>query len=294
MSTSTGFDSQSTADDVTAGLDLRGSTWLITGCNSGLGYESARVLGARGARIIGLARTRAKAADALGALGLEGDPVACDLGDLASVRAAAATVRDLAPLDGLMANAGIMALPALEQIGGIERQFATNHLGHFALVQHLVDRLTDTGRVVLLSSGAHRLASRGLEIDNLSGEDDYDAWRMYGRSKLANILHARSLAQRFAGTRRTANAVHPGVIETNLGRHVADREAMYARFKPILKSIGQGAATQCYVAVRPEVDQISGAYFDNCAVAETLPAGRDDTLAERLWQRSEALTGAAG
>lgn len=283
------FGAQSTAEEVTAGIDLSGQTWLITGCNSGLGYETARVLALRGARIVGLARTREKAADALAKLGIDGVPVACELSDLGSVRQAVREVGEIGPLDGIIANAGIMALPQLEQIHGYERQFFTNHMGHFVLVTGLLDRLTATGRVVMLSSGAHHFASRGLELDNLAGEDDYDAWRMYGRSKLANILFARSLTARFAGTSRTANAVHPGVIETNLGRHVPDREAMYERLKPRMKTVEQGAATQCYVAVRPELAGTSGQYYSDCKVAKTIPAAQDRILAEALWESSEAI-----
>jgi len=294
MSETDGFGAKSTAEEVTEGLDLSGTTWLITGCNSGLGYESARVLGLRGARIVGLARTRAKAAEALDALGVAGEPVACELSDLHSVRAAVETVRQLGPLDGLMANAGIMALPTVQQVAGYEAQFFTNHVGHFVLVTGLLDRLTPTGRVVVLSSGAHRYAARGLELDNLSGEVDYDPWRMYGRSKLANILFARSLAKRFAGTERTANALHPGVIQTNLSRHIADPEKMFASLRPSLKTIAQGAATQCYVAVRPELAGVSGRYFSDCAEATTLPAGQDDALAEVLWAKTVEIAAAVG
>jgi len=283
------FGAKSTAEEVTAGIDLSGQTWLITGCNSGLGYETARVLALRGARIIGLARTREKAADALAKLGIDGVPVACELSDLSSARQAVREVRELGPLDGIIANAGIMALPRLEQVHGYERQFFTNHMGHFVLVKGLLDRLTETGRVVMLSSGAHHFASRGIELDNLSGEDAYDAWRMYGRSKLANILFARSLTTRFAGTSRTANAVHPGIIETNLGRHVPDREAMYDRLRSRMKTVEQGAATQCYVATRPELAGTSGQYYSDCQVAKTIAAAQDNVAAEALWERSEAI-----
>lgn len=286
------FDATSTAEQVTEGLDLSGQTWLITGCNSGLGFETTRVLALRGARIIGLARTRDKAAAALTELGIDGVPVACELSDLVSVRRAITTVRGLGELTGIIANAGIMALPTLQQVQGFERQFFTNHIGHFALVTGLLEQLAADGRVVLLSSAAHRYAERGLELDNLSGEDEYDPWRMYGRSKLANILFARGLTARFAGTRRTANSLHPGVIPTNLARHIADRDSMFERMKPMLKTIPQGAATQCYVATRPELAEVSGVYFSDCAPAETLAAAEDDELAERLWQRSEDIAAA--
>ena len=286
-----GFGAESTAEQVTEGLDLTGKTYLVTGCNSGLGRETTRVLSKRGARVIALARTEKKASDALSALGAEGVPVACELSDLDSVRGAVHAVAEVGALDGIIANAGIMALPTLTQVKGLEAQFATNHLGHFVLITGIADALTPTGRVVMLSSGAHRMAKRGLELDNLSGETDYDPWRMYGRSKLANILFARSLAKQFAGSGRTANAVHPGVIETNLGRHVPDRAAMYERLKHIAKTVEQGAATQCYVAVHPSVGKLSGAYFSDCAQASTLPAAKDDALADALWERSLELAG---
>ena len=252
------FGSKTTAEEVTLGLDLTGTTWLITGVNSGLGHETARVLTLRGASIIGLARTRAKADAALAELGADGVGVACELEDLQSVRAAVAAVRELGELNGLIANAGIMALPELQQVAGYERQFFTNHVGHFVLVTGLLDRLTSAGRVVVLSSGAHFFAKRGMELDNLSGEDEYDPWRMYGRSKLANILFVRSLAAKFEGTGRTANAVHPGVIQTNLGRHVPDPAGMYASLSRILKSVGAGAATQVYVATHRNAAMVSG------------------------------------
>ena len=283
------FGAKTTAEEVTEGMDLSATTWLITGVNSGLGYETARVLSLRGASIVGLARTKAKADAALVELGADGVGVACELSDLASVRAAVATVQDLGELSGIIANAGIMALPALEQVAGYERQFFTNHVGHFVLVTGLLDRLAANGRVVVLSSGAHFYAKRGLELDNLSGEAEYDAWRMYGRSKLANILFARSLAARFQGTGRTANSLHPGVIQTNLGRHVPDPAGMYESLSHILKSVGAGAATQVYVATHPDTANLSGEYFSDCAVAETIPEGRDDALAAALWERTEQI-----
>ena len=287
------FDKTATAEQVSAGLDLRGKTCLVTGCNSGLGLETTRVLGLRGARVIGLARSAVTARSTLDTLGVKGDAVACDLGDLRSVHAAIHAVRSLAPIDAIIANAGIMALPTLQQIEGIESQLYVNHVGHFALVTGLLDRLTAEGRVVMLSSGAHFYAKRGIELDNTSGEAiPYDPWRMYGRSKLANLLFARSLAQRFSGTGRTAYAVHPGVIETNLGRHVPDKEAMYERLKPMLKDLGQGAATQVLVATHPDVIAHSGRYFSDCQPAATIPEGQDDALAEALWTWTEGVVAA--
>ena len=289
---SSAFGFHSTAEDVTAGLDLTGTTWLITGCNSGIGLETARVLALRGAHVLGAARTEGKAREALGTAGT---PLACELSDLASVKQAVASVRASGvTLDGIIANAGIMALPTNQQMNGVELQLFTNHVGHFALVTGLLDRLSAAARVVILSSGAHRFAAeRGLELDNLDGTKDYHPWRMYGRSKLANILFARSLASRFAveGSKRTAYSVHPGVIRTNLTRHIPDPDALLASMKPSMKSIPQGAATTLYAATKPGIETLSGRYFSDCAEANTITQGTDDALAQELWTVTEKLAG---
>ena len=285
------FNFDSTAEQVTEGLDLSGQIWLVTGSNSGLGKETVRVLALRGATVIAAARTEEKAAAALAALGIEGIPLACELSEPESVRAAVEQVKDSAvKLTGIIANAGIMALPTLQQKHGLELQFLTNHIGHFILVTGLVDQLTDDGRVVMLSSGAQYYARKsGLELDNLSGERDYNDWRMYGRSKLANIQFANALNRRFAGSNRTANAVHPGVIDTNLARHIPERDAMYARLsKQVrLKTVEQGAATQCLVATRPELAGVGGLYFSDCQTASTAAIAGDVEQSEALWMISE-------
>ncbi len=277
------FGFHSTAEEVTAGRDLTGTTFLVTGVASGLGRETARVLALRGATIIGLARSAADASRTFDELGIVGTPVSCDLSNLASVRAAVDAVGQR-PLDGIIANAGIMALQTAEQIHNIEKQFFVNHLGHFALVTGLLSNLTENGRVVIVSSEAHRMANeRGLELDNIDGKNDYQPWRLYGRSKLANILFARSLARQFAGTSRTANALHPGVIQTNLARHIPNPGPMFARMKNIEKTIPQGAATQVYLATHPDVADVSGKYFSDCAELAPIAHATDDALADALW-----------
>ena len=287
------FNFESTAEDVTEGLDLTGQTWLVTGSNSGLGLETIRVLALRGADIIAAARTEEKAERALQSINISGMALACELSDMSSVRAAVETVKALAkPLAGIIANAGIMALPTLQQKKGIELQFYTNHIGHFALVTGLRDQLANNGRVVMLSSGAHFYSRKsGLELDNLSGEKDYDDWRMYGRSKLANILFANELNKSFAGSLRTANAVHPGVIKTNLARYVEDADEMYESIasQVRLKTIEQGAATQCLVATHPSLAGVGGKYFSDCTLAKTASIAQDEILAEALWNISEEI-----
>jgi len=285
------FDSKAPAEEVTQGLDLTGRRYVVTGCNSGLGYETCRVLALRGATIVGLARTLEKAQNALDDLSIEGTAVACELSDLTSVAAAVDSISVFGPIDGLIANAGIMALQDLQQIEGFERQFFTNHIGHFALVTGLIDQLSLDARVVMLSSGAHRMApDEGIEFDNLSGASGYEPWKAYGQSKLANLMFARSLAKRFEGSQRTANSVHPGVIDTNLGRHVPNKAAMYERLKPHLKTTEQGASTQCFVATHPSLASVTGTYFsDNRAVEPVHPKANDDAIAERLWTESETI-----
>ncbi len=203
-----GFGYGSTAEEATRGLDLSGRAYLVTGANSGLGLETVRVLSLRGARVFAAARTAEKARAACAAFGAKIQPVACELSDPASVRACVAAVKaDGAPLDAIILNAGIMGLPKLRQAHGYELQFFTNHIGHFILATGLLSQLAEKGRVVALSSTAHQFAPKGgIEFDNLSGERGYSAWRAYGQSKLANLLFAKELARRLAGTGKTANA----------------------------------------------------------------------------------------
>ena len=288
-----GFGYGSTAEEVTAGLSLAGKTILVTGCNSGLGYEAMRVLTLRGACVIGTARTLDKAQAACASVDGATVPLACELADPASVRACIAAVKtaDLR-LDAIIANAGIMALPKLEKAYGLELQFFTNHIGHFLLVTGLLERLTETGRVVMLSSAAHTMAPKaGIEFDNLGDVKGYSDWKQYGQSKMANLLFAKELARRFAGTRKTANAVHPGVIHTNLGRHMNPvmRFAFGLTEKIALKSVPQGAATEVYVAVHPDAAATSGKYFADCNVAKERADANDAELAHKLWQFSEDI-----
>ncbi len=295
----TDFSFSSTAEDVTEGVDLSGKTVAITGCNSGLGMESARVLALRGAHIVGLARTRQKARAAFDQLGLDEEKttaIACELSEPSSVREAARSLLSLGrKLDVLLCNAGIMALPERTVRHGLELQFLTNHMGHFILVQGALDALADDARVVIVSSGAHYMAPDiGIDLDDLDGAQEYAPWRQYGQSKLANLLFARSLQRRFdaeAGRSRVASSLHPGVIRTNLGRH--DQVGVDAIFEGMdpgqVKTIPQGAATQVLLCARPEARDAHGRYFSDCQPAPTSERGQDDELAERLWDKSEEL-----
>lgn len=265
---------------------------MLTGCNSGLGLETLRVLTARGARVLGTARSEAKAALACGDNPARSRPLACDLAEPASVRACVATVKSTEPkLDAIICNAGIMALPRLQQAYGYELQFFTNHIGHFLLVTGLLERLAERGRVVVLSSEAHRRTRPGgIQFDNLSGERGYTPWRAYGQSKLANLLFARELAGRLPERGQRANALHPGVIPTNLTRHMPEflRAGMRVLAPLGFKSVPEGAATQCYLAARSDIT-VNGEYFVDCNVGVSSRHGRDRGLAAQLWAASERI-----
>ena len=185
-----------------------------------------------------------------------------------------------------------MALPRLQVKHGCELQFFTNHIGHFLLVTSLLGQLGDNARVVMVSSDAHRGApSEGIQFDNLDGQRGYSAWANYGQSKLANLLFAKHLAKRFDGTGKTANSLHPGVIHTNLARSMNPlvRGALSIGGPLVLKSVGEGAATQCYLAVHPDAANVTGKYFADCNESKSSRKGRDEALAAKLWDVSEQI-----
>jgi len=295
-----GFGFASSAEQVSEGVDLRGRTALVTGSNSGLGLETCRVLAKRGARVLALARSESSAQKAASEAGFEVVPVACELGDLGSVRRAVETARARADkIDILIANAGIMALPQRELIHGVEKQLFVNHFGHFTLVTGLLDRLSSDARVVILTSNAHtRAPAGGVDLEDLGMEKGYTPWVAYGQSKTANLLFARQLARRFraAGEKRRANGVHPGVIATNLTRQMpAVAQWGWALMSPLfLKTIPQGAATQVWAAVHPGAAEVNGEYLSDCNVATSMPYAADMALAARLWEVTEARIAAIG
>ena len=291
------FNARSTAEQVTEGLDLSGKTYLVTGVNSGLGMETMRVLTMRGGHVIGAARTMSKARDACESIDGKTTPVACELSEMDSVAACAYKVRTLGiPIDALICNAGIMALPELTVKRGLEMQFLTNHMGHFLLTYLLQDELikAEEGRIVILSSSAHWAArGKGIDFTNLDGSKGYDPFDFYCKSKLANLLTARAFNNHLNESGVTANAVHPGVINTGLSRDVGGllgavfNNKMFAKVSSVfMKSIPQGASTQCYVATHPEVKGVGGLYFaDNKPAKMSAQAGNDD-LGLKLWDYS--------
>lgn len=291
------FKSHATAESVTKTLDLSGHTIMITGVNSGLGFETMRVLAARGAHIIAAARTLEKARTA--ALKVEGNisPIACELSCFKSVSACAEAVQSMkGDLDVLICNAGIMALPELQVKQGLEMQFLCNHMGHFLLSYLLKDKLIEArGRLVMLSSLAHFYSVKGgINFDNLDGSQGYHDWQFYGQSKLANLLTARAFHEHFGNAGLTAVAVHPGVINTNLGRDLKGLAGLVMSLpfasKVIEfsggKTIAEGAACQCYAATHPSIKGLGGHYFADCKEASSSRSSQDPDLAQRLWNYS--------
>src|SRR6476469_5180062 len=215
------FGAQSTTDEVLAGVDLTGKRVLVTGVSAGLGVETARTLKAHGAEVVGTARDLGKAQAALTAAGVWPiELVEIDLADLKSVRAGAdAILADGRSFDVVVANAGVMAVPEKrETADGFELQFGTNHLGHFVLVNRIEPLIKDGGRLLNLSSAGHRYSDINLDDPNFE-HTEYTPFGAYGRSKTANILFAVEFDRRHKGRGVRATAVHPGGIQTELGRH---------------------------------------------------------------------------
>jgi NAD(P)-dependent dehydrogenase (short-subunit alcohol dehydrogenase family) len=280
------FGPTATAEQVTDGLDLTGKTALVTGCNSGIGYETMRVLALRGAHVLGTARSAQKGIDACSSVEGRCTPLLLELTDFESVAACADEIRALdVPLDIVVCNAGLL-LREKREVNGLELHFVVNHLGHFLLVHRLVDTITAApqGRVVVVGSRSHRRAPPdGIRFDDLSGRSwDFSA---YGHSKLANGLFSLELARRFEGTKATSNSLHPGSVATNIFRS-ATRTSNPERK---LKDLAEGAATSCYVATSPALADVSGYYFADCNPVEPSPQMQDVELARKLWQVSEDL-----
>jgi NAD(P)-dependent dehydrogenase (short-subunit alcohol dehydrogenase family) len=279
------FGANATAEEVTAGIDLSGKTIVVTGCNSGIGLETLRVLALRGAHVIGTARTLERGREACAGVQGKATPVVLELSDFDSVVACAKEIRALdVPIDALVCNAGVL-LTELQQVRGLETQFVVNHLGHFVLVNRLLERVTAApqGRVVVVGSVAHQFVPQGgIQFDNLSGK----GWerQAYGHSKLANGLFSLELAKRLAGTRATANSLHPGVVATNIMRN-ANRGGGFGGETP-----AQGAATSCYLASNPKLARVTGQYFADCNPAEQSAYQKDPAMAAKLWQVSTELT----
>ena len=308
------YTAASTADEVLEGTDLSGKMYLVTGVSAGLGVETVRALAARGASIIGTARDTQKAEHALEPvratlqLGASLDVVDMDLASLTSVRQCASALIEYGfQLDGIIANAGIMACPYGMTADGFELQFGVNHLGHFVMVNQLLPIVRTSGRVVMLSSSSHHRANVSLDDPNWESTA-YDPWLAYSRSKTANILFAVALDERSKGQGIRATALHPGAVPTELGRHIPPevieqrRTAASSEGTPQVefKTLEQGAATSVWASCVAPAEEVGGKYVEDCHVAELKTSSAhggvaqfalDRHMAARLWTLSEDLVG---
>jgi NAD(P)-dependent dehydrogenase (short-subunit alcohol dehydrogenase family) len=281
-----------TTDEVLEGVDLSGRAALVTGASAGLGVETVRALQSKGCEVVGAVRDVAKARGVV-----DCDLVQVDLADLSSVREGAAAASDRLPrIDLLVNNAGIMACPLMRTADGFEMQLGTNHLGHFAWTTALLDNLGPDSRIVNLSSRGHFRGGMLWDDPHFRDEKAYEKWQAYGQSKTANILFTQGLAARG----HTSYAVHPGVIITELGRHLTaeDSEGLAKRL-PTFKTVPQGAATTVWACVAEGLP--NGSYLEDCGVAGpvnedfsagVMPYAIDPAEAERLWQWSLEQTSA--
>lgn len=280
-----------TAEGVSEGADLTGKVALVTGTTSGIGQETARVLCSRGAHVLMACRDVSRAEMVAKEIResiahADVDVLELDLRSLASVRKCAeAFLKTGLPLHLLILNAGVMANPRELTADGFESQLGTNHVGHFLLTDLLLERLKSSApsRIISVSSSAHRMGH--FDFDDMNLERSYSAWGAYGRSKLANILFASELNRRLEGTGVVAVSLHPGVIKTELWRHLGVMFRVVIGFfaSPFTKSVPQGAATTLYCATSKDI--VGGKFYMNCH--EEAPANAeatDDAVAKRLWE----------
>ena len=317
------FGATSTTDDVLSGVKLKGKRILVTGVSAGLGVETARSLAAHGAQVVGAARNLSKAKAATKQVRKDAEAnggslelIELDLASLKSVRACADGLLEKGePFDVVIANAGVMATPFGHTADGFETQFGTNHLGHFVLVNRIASLIRSGGRVINLSSAGHRYSNIDLEDPNFE-RTPYDPMVAYGRSKTANILFAVAFDKRHRDRGLRAAAVHPGGIQTELGRYqdpgriekvidqINQQRAAQGKGPFQWKTIPQGAATSVWAAVVATADEIGGQYCEDCRVGHVvpndLPAGisegvrgyaLDPKAADALWKKSEELVG---
>jgi NAD(P)-dependent dehydrogenase (short-subunit alcohol dehydrogenase family) len=318
------FGATSTTDDVLAGVNLKGKRILVTGVSAGLGIETARSLAAHGAQVVGAARDLVKAKAATEQVrndaasnGGSFELVELDVGNLKSVRACADRLLAKGEqFDVVIANAGVMATPFGRTADGFETQFGTNHLGHFVLINRIARLIRDGGRLINLSSLGHRYSNVSLDDPNFE-RTPYEPFIAYGRSKTANILFAVAFDKRHRERGVRAAAVHPGVIHTELARHVdasAIEKIIEQRNRQLAaegkapfqwKTIPQGAATSLWAGVVAPAREIGGKYCEDCHVAKLVPDNvaietisegvlgyaLDASNAEALWKKSEELVG---
>lgn len=272
---------------------LDGKTVVITGANTGIGKETAIDLAKRGARIIIACRDMEKGQAALKEV-IEtsaNENVTCmklDLSDSKSIREFAESInKGEDKLNILINNAGVMVCPYGKTADGFELQIGVNHMGHFLLTYLLLDLIKKSApaRIINVSSMAHTWGS--INLEDINSEKSYDKRGAYSQSKLANVLFTRSLAKRLQGTGVTTYSLHPGVVQTDLWRHLSGPQQFVMKVvSPFTKSSTEGAQTTIFCAVEPALENESGGYYSDCAPAKCSAPAQDEDLAQKLWELS--------
>jgi len=285
---------------VTRDSEMQGRVCMITGATHGIGLAAAHALARRGASLVLVGRNRERGEAVVDEVrrrsgNRDVELLIADLSLQAEVeRLASEFLAADRPLHVLLNNAGVVNIRRIETREGREATFALNHLAYFLLTLRLLDRLKESApaRVVSVASDAHAQARGPLDLDDLDSRKSYSGMRVYGRTKLANILFTRELARRLEGSGVTANCLHPGFVGSNFARNNGIiATAVMALLSPFIRSPEKGAETAVYLASSPEVEGVSGEYFMDCRIAKPKSYARDDDDARALWQASERVLG---
>jgi retinol dehydrogenase-12 len=286
---------------MTVAADMKGRTCMVTGATSGIGRETAIALAGMGATLVLVSRDAHRGDETLAEIAArtgsrDATVMLADLASQGAIRKLAADyLASGRSLHVLINNAGVVNMKRTLTADGIEETFAVNHLAYFLLTHLLLERLNESApaRIVNVASDAHKFGT--LDLDDLQSEKSYRTMRVYGGSKLANILFTAELARRLDGSGVTVNCLHPGAVATRLAHNNGAFARVVTRLlAPFFRSPESGAATSIYLASSPAVEGVTGKYFVDCRERRPSAAARDRASAERLWQLSAELTGLAG
>lgn len=279
--------------------NLENKVCLITGATNGIGLEAAKALNQMGAEIVFIARNNEKAnklkEELLQESGRQPTAIIADLSSQNEVKKAAEEFLSLnKPLDILLNNAGIMNRERKETADGFDEVFSVNHLAYFSLTLLLTEKMKNAGggRIVNVASMAYRFVNE-MNFEDLQSKENYKGLKVYGQSKLANILFTRSLASKLKDYKITVNCLHPGYVDTGIG---LNNEGFFVRLlmnlgRPFAKKTDKGAETSIYLCASPEVEKVTGEYFVDCEIEKLIGAAKSDDQAEKLWSISSELTG---
>jgi NAD(P)-dependent dehydrogenase (short-subunit alcohol dehydrogenase family) len=290
------FGARSTADQVLAGVDLNRKRMVVTGCDRGIGLEIMKALVANGAHVIGLARIHEDARAACNAAGTSSTPIACDLADFASIDLAADSIRELpGSLDAVITNAQRTDPAGPTRRHGAELQFIVDYVGHFALVNRLLDRVRGSGGRIVMMSGEVSVNHPPTQPERLANLDDrhvYEPLASYGQARSANSIYAKELSRRLASRGVSVNSWE-AAAGARLSRHQNwAQRLIHPVARLFMKSAAQSAATAALLAASPLVGGISGEYWSNCQTTRGDPLLDDEVLAKRFWDASEQIVAA--